>query len=165
MTAVAYQGRHARPTVRQTRAASVSPAQRRTASLRHWQLFMATVIIIPVTTAAVMIEQHGFAFFAFRSQGTGFTGDGALTENQGPGQPDAPKPALIVAVLPDGTRLNVPPHDTWAGVAELRNGKWAILSAGTSQAQVTARTAKTWAAHPSLYKSGWIAVPVTKVAS
>ena len=40
-----------------------------------------------------MIGLHGWQFFVFRSAGTGQTpSDGALTENQGPGQPDAPKP-------------------------------------------------------------------------
>jgi hypothetical protein len=46
-------------------------------------------VLIAGTTEVVL---HGFAFFVFRSTGTGESGPGALQEDQGPGQPDAPKP-------------------------------------------------------------------------
>lgn len=55
----------------------------------------ATTVLVLFALAAGTTELalHGFAFFAFRSAGTGETGRvGGLQEDQGPGQPDAPKP-------------------------------------------------------------------------
>jgi hypothetical protein len=52
----------------------------------------AALFLIALASATTELALHGFAFFVFRSTGTGETGPGGLQENQGPGQPDAPKP-------------------------------------------------------------------------
>lgn len=148
-------------------------------SLRRWRLFLILMVLIPVTIAVIMVALHGPAFFVFRAAGTGespdFPGSSALAENQGPGQPDAPRahpvvqqrahpPVIAVRVVAvnGSTRLTLPAarHYTWAGIAELRTGRWVILDAGTSQARVAACTGRSWAAHLSRYMSGWIVVPV-----
>jgi hypothetical protein len=43
-------------------------------------------------TGAVEAELHGLSFFLFRNAGAGAGNSRGLNENQGPGQPDAPKP-------------------------------------------------------------------------
>jgi len=48
------------------------------------------------------IKLHGFAFFLFRNTGAGAGNSRDLEEDQGPGQPDAPKPQHRVAT--QGTR-------------------------------------------------------------
>jgi hypothetical protein len=79
-------------------------APRRRATPR--QLVTARVAIAATTAlflfaaaaGATEIALHGFAFFVFRSAGTGETGRvGGLTEDQGPGQPNAPKPTPSLA--------------------------------------------------------------------
>lgn len=66
------------------------PVDKRKVTMRRWRIAFITVIAIPLITGSVMIGMHGFAFFVFRSQGTGESGDSSLCENQGPGQPDGP---------------------------------------------------------------------------
>jgi hypothetical protein len=53
----------------------------------------AALLFFALTAAATEVSLHGFAFFVFRSAGTGETPGSGLQEEQGPGQPDAPKPA------------------------------------------------------------------------
>jgi hypothetical protein len=50
------------------------------------------LFLVPVVAGIAEIHLHGFDFFVFRSIGTSETGPGGLLEDQGPGQPDAPKP-------------------------------------------------------------------------
>jgi hypothetical protein len=54
----------------------------------------AALLLFALIAGTTEVVLHGFAFFVFRSEGTGETGRGAggLQEDQGPGQPDAPKP-------------------------------------------------------------------------
>ncbi len=52
----------------------------------------AALLLFAITAGTTELALHGFAFFVFRSAGTGETGPGGLQEDQGPGQPDAPKP-------------------------------------------------------------------------
>jgi hypothetical protein len=52
----------------------------------------ALLFMFAVVAGSAEIALHGFAFFVFRSTGTGETGPTGLQEDQGPGQPDAPKP-------------------------------------------------------------------------
>jgi hypothetical protein len=54
----------------------------------------AALFLVPLTAGTAELVMHGFPFFVFRSAGTGETGANGLQEDQGPGQPDAPKPAL-----------------------------------------------------------------------
>jgi hypothetical protein len=52
----------------------------------------AALVFFALVAGTTEVALHGFAFFVFRSAGTGETGPGGLQEDQGPGQPDAPKP-------------------------------------------------------------------------
>jgi hypothetical protein len=67
---------------------------------RRWLLVLAALILIPVLSATVMIGMHGFSFYIFRQAGIGQTGGDGLQENQGPGQPDAPKPPVVHHSVP-----------------------------------------------------------------
>jgi len=63
----------------------------------------AALFLVALVAGTTEVALHGFAFFVFRSSGTGETGrgPGGLQENQGPGQPDAPKPTpSLVTVRP-----------------------------------------------------------------
>jgi hypothetical protein len=53
----------------------------------------SALFLFAVAAGTTEIALHGFAFFVFRSAGTGETSSHGLQEDQGPGQPDAPKPA------------------------------------------------------------------------
>jgi hypothetical protein len=50
---------------------------------------LAIVTLAGVVTGAAEIAQHGLGFFVFRANGAGASVTG-LTEDQGPGQPNAP---------------------------------------------------------------------------
>jgi hypothetical protein len=52
----------------------------------------AALFLFAVTAGTTELALHGFAFFVFRSAGTGETNPNGLQEDQGPGQPGAPKP-------------------------------------------------------------------------
>lgn len=65
---------------------------------RRWLLFLVGLILVPLISATVMIGQHGFSFYVFRQAGVGETNGNGLNENQGPGQPDAPKPPVLRSV-------------------------------------------------------------------
>jgi hypothetical protein len=53
----------------------------------------AVLVGISVLAGAAEIKLHGFDFFVFRATGVGETGSAGLNEDQGPGQPNAPKPS------------------------------------------------------------------------
>jgi hypothetical protein len=72
---VQTRGRHRRPTPRQIRA------------MRVWRLVFVFIIVLVVTYASLNIARHSFAFFVFRSGGTGQTPSSFLNDNQGPSQP------------------------------------------------------------------------------
>jgi hypothetical protein len=154
------------------------PSDNRKTAMRRWRLVFAAIIVFVISAGSFMISQHGFSFFVFRSAGTGESPDSFLSENQGPGQPDAPratplavkvpvrraaaKPELVV-VSPN-TKLTIPgsQHDTWAAIAELHDGSWTLLDAGTKYAAVSAAAAQSWNASPGKYMSEWIILPVHK---
>jgi len=69
-------------------AEAARPRQR--AAMRVAALFMAAMVLFAAAAGTTEIALHGFAFFVFRSAGTGETAGNGLQENQGPGQPDAP---------------------------------------------------------------------------
>ena len=50
---------------------------------------LAILTLAGATVGATEIAQHGLAFFVFRANGAGASVTG-LTEDQGPGQPNAP---------------------------------------------------------------------------
>jgi hypothetical protein len=51
----------------------------------------AALLVFGAAAGVTEIGMHGFAFFVFRSAGAGSTNKNGLQEDQGPGQPDAPK--------------------------------------------------------------------------
>jgi hypothetical protein len=52
----------------------------------------SALFLFALAAGTTELALHGFAFFVFRSAGTGETSSHGLQEDQGPGQPDAPKP-------------------------------------------------------------------------
>jgi len=72
----------------------------------------SALLLLAAVAGATEIYLHGFAFFVFRSVGTGETGrgPGGLTESQGPGQPDAPKPTPSHGPVRPITRSAVTVH-------------------------------------------------------
>jgi hypothetical protein len=68
-----------------------TPAKNRQASAFHKVVAaMVLLVLIAVSIGATEISRHGYAFFVFRNAGAGAGNPGQLTEQQGPGQPDAP---------------------------------------------------------------------------
>jgi hypothetical protein len=65
---------------------------RQVTAMRLAAIATSALFLVAVVTGVMEIHQHGFAFFVFRSAGTGETRHSGLNEDQGPGQPDAPKP-------------------------------------------------------------------------
>jgi hypothetical protein len=83
-------GRGAGPGARPARRPQGPPRQ--LVAIRRAAAATAALLLIAATAGTVEVTLHGFAFFVFRSVGTGETGPNGLQEDQGPGQPDAPKP-------------------------------------------------------------------------
>jgi hypothetical protein len=65
---------------------------RQARAMRKAVAALVVLSLTGVTVGAVEIELHGFSFFLFRNTGAGAGNSRDLDENQGPGQPDAPKP-------------------------------------------------------------------------
>jgi hypothetical protein len=93
-----------------TRAAgkSASGQGRQRGAMRFAAIATSALFLFAVIAGITEIHLHGFDFFVFRSTGTGETGPGGLPENEGPGQPDAPKPT------PSHIKVQPRPHSTVA---------------------------------------------------
>jgi hypothetical protein len=80
-----------------TATPEAQPAQPATARPRQYAAMravlavVAALVLFAVTAAATELGLHGYPFFVFRSAGTGATPSGGLNEDQGPGQPHAPR--------------------------------------------------------------------------
>lgn len=81
-----------RPTPGQAGKKAASGQGWQRAAMRFAVIATSGLFLVAVAAGAIEIHLHGFDFFVFRSIGAGETGPNGLTENQGPGQPDAPKP-------------------------------------------------------------------------
>jgi hypothetical protein len=81
---------------------------RQGAAMRFAVIATAALFLVAVAAGVMEIHLHGWKFFIFRSVGTGETGrgPGGLQENQGPGQPDAPK------TTPSQTNVQPSPRST-----------------------------------------------------
>jgi hypothetical protein len=66
----------------------------------------AALFLFALISGVTEVGLHGFPFFVFRATGTGETGPTGLQEDQGPGQPDAPKPT------PTQIKVKPSPHST-----------------------------------------------------
>jgi hypothetical protein len=78
---------------------------RQVVAIRVAAVATAVLFIFALISGATEVALHGFSFFVFRSTGTGETGPSGLQEDQGPGQPDAPKPTpahIKVKPIPHG---------------------------------------------------------------
>jgi hypothetical protein len=82
--------RAAEPGTRPARRPQGPPRQ--LVAIRVATVATAALLLFATTAGTTEFVLHGFAFFVFRSAGTGETGPNGLQEDQGPGQPDAPKP-------------------------------------------------------------------------
>jgi hypothetical protein len=85
----------ARPTGKPGARSAAKPAAgqgRQGAAMRFAVIATSALFLVAAVAGVTEIKLHGFSFFVFRSTGTGESGPGALQEDQGPGQPDAPKP-------------------------------------------------------------------------
>lgn len=82
--------RHAMlPAAEPARKAIARPRQY--AAMRILATVVAALMLFAVTAGATEVGLHGFRFFVFRAAGTGATPGSGLHEDQGPGQPEAPK--------------------------------------------------------------------------
>ena len=64
---------------------------RQVRAMRKVAAAFAVLSLAGVAGGAVEVKLHGISFFLFRNAGAGAGNSGNLDENQGPGQPDAPK--------------------------------------------------------------------------
>jgi hypothetical protein len=101
----------ARPGTRRKAEPGTTPARRpqrpprQLVAIRVAAAATAALFLIAVTAGTTELALHGFAFFVFRSAGTGETGPTGLQEDQGPGQPDAPRPT------PSRSKVTATPAD------------------------------------------------------
>jgi hypothetical protein len=79
---------------------------RQVAAIRFAAIATSALFLVAVAAGVMEIHLHGFKFFVFRATGVGETSRNGLQENQGPGQPDAPKPT------PSHLRVQPSPHRT-----------------------------------------------------
>ena len=88
------------------RASPSSGQGRQLAAMRFAAIATSVLFLFAVAAGVVEVHLHGFDFFVFRATGIGETGQNGLQENQGPGQPDAPKPT------PSHIKVQPSPHST-----------------------------------------------------
>jgi hypothetical protein len=95
-----------RPAAKPRTGSAPNGQPRQLVAIRVAAAATAALFLFAVICGATEIALHGFPFFVFRSTGVGETGPTGLQEDQGPGQPDAPKATP--------TRINVKPspHST-----------------------------------------------------
>jgi hypothetical protein len=79
-------------------AAQPTARPRQSGAMRRVVSVVAALVLLAVVSGATELGLHGFRFFVFRSAGTGATPSGGLKEDQGPGQPHAPKPHIHVLI-------------------------------------------------------------------
>jgi hypothetical protein len=80
-----------RPAVTHGTRSAAQPKSRQHGAFRVMTVITATLVAFALVAGTAEVAMHGFSFFVFRATGTGETGPNGLQENQGPGQPDAPK--------------------------------------------------------------------------
>jgi hypothetical protein len=72
-----------------TRPAKRAARPRQYAAARGTTIVTVALVLLTAAAGTTETALHGFAFFVFRSAGTGATNDNGLQEDQGPGQPNA----------------------------------------------------------------------------
>ena len=83
---------------------------RQAGAIRFAVAAVSATFLVAVVAGATEIHLHGFDFFIFRAVATGETGPNGLQEDQGPGQPDAPKPTPTS--VPRHITVKPSPHST-----------------------------------------------------
>jgi hypothetical protein len=83
---------------------------RQVAAFRFVVIATSALFLFAAVAGVAEIHLHGFDFFVFRSVGTGETGPNGLQEDQGPGQPDAPKPTPSHIKVQPGPHSKVAVH-------------------------------------------------------
>ena len=73
---------------------------RQVAAIRVAVVVTSALFLVAAVAGVTEIRLHGFAFFVSRATRTCDTGSGGLQEDQGLGQPDAPRPTPDVKVQP-----------------------------------------------------------------
>ena len=99
----------ARPTGKPSARPTGKPAGgqgRQVNAMRFAAIATSALFLVAVAAGVAEVHLHGFDFFIFRATGTGETGPNGLQEDQGPGQPDAPKPT------PSHIKVQPSPHST-----------------------------------------------------
>ncbi len=79
--------------------------------MRFAVIATSALFLVAVAVGVMEIHLHGFDFFIFRSAGTGQTRHDGRQENQGPGQPDAPRPAATQIKLQPSPQSTVAGHN------------------------------------------------------
>ncbi|HEX4062619.1 MAG TPA: hypothetical protein VHY58_16505 [Streptosporangiaceae bacterium] len=109
---------HAAPADRPARGPGARPAKgpasgrgRQVAAMRIAVIATSALFLVAVVAGVMEVHLHGFDFFIFRATGTGETGPNGLQENQGPGQPGAPKPSDTKARA-SHIKVQPSPHST-----------------------------------------------------
>jgi hypothetical protein len=96
-----------RPAARPGATGRANTKGRQARAMRKAAAALVVLSLTGVTAGAVEIQLHGFSFFLFRNTGAGAGNSRDLEENQGPGQPNAPKPHHSAATA--GTQGKPPP--------------------------------------------------------
>ena len=81
---------------------------RQLVAIRVAAVATAALFLFAIISGATEVALHGFSFFVFRSTGVGETGPTGLQEDQGPGQPDAPKATPTHVNVKPGPPSTVP---------------------------------------------------------
>jgi hypothetical protein len=79
-----------RPAARPVAPGRANTKGRQARAMRKVTAAFVVLSLTGVTTGAVELTLHGFSFFLFRNTAAGAGNSQNLTEDQGPGQPDAP---------------------------------------------------------------------------
>lgn len=97
-----------RPAAKPRTGSAPKGQPRQLVAIRVAAVATAVLFLFAVICGATEIALHGFPFFVFRSTGVGETGPTGLQENQGPGQPDAPKATPTRIDVKPSPRSTVP---------------------------------------------------------
>jgi len=82
-----------RPAAKPRTGSAPKGQPRQVVAIRVAAAATVALFLFALISGVTEVALHGFPFFVFRSTGVGETGPTGLQEDQGPGQPDAPKPA------------------------------------------------------------------------
>jgi hypothetical protein len=88
------------PAARPETQPGARPAGRQAAAMRKAVIAITAAVSLALVGGGTQLALRGYQFFVFRSAGTGATDNNGLQENQGPGQPDAPRAHVAAKPAP-----------------------------------------------------------------